>query len=131
MFLTKECDYAIRVVRCLADLVQKSTSIICEQEQIPRPFAYKILKKLERADLVNSHRGASGGYCLAKSPADLTLFDIVNAVDERLHLNECLQPGFDCSHNSEENLCNVHKELGRIQDVLFYTMKEKKLCEIL
>lgn len=124
MFLTRECDYAIRVVRDLSNQEMKPVKTICEREQIPHPFAYKILKKLEHAGIVNSFRGAVGGYQLAKEPKNITLFDIVNAVDENLFLNECLQEGYVCTRYINEESCIVHRELSRIQKLL-----EKSLCE--
>ena len=127
MFLTRECDYAIRVVRDLADLETKSVGGICEREHIPLRFAYKILKKLEHAGIVCSYRGVHGGYRLAKKPEEVTLFEIANAVDENLLLNECLRPGDKCPNNSDGKLCGVHEELGRIQAVLVNELKEKTM----
>jgi Rrf2 family protein len=127
MFLTKECDYAIRVVRVLADMEKKSAKTIGVRGHIPHPFAYKILKKLERAGLVHSHRGALGGYQLAKKPDTITLLEIIKIVDENLFLNECLQPEHTCPHNSAENYCSVHKEFERIQGILINALQEKTI----
>jgi len=124
MFFTRECDYAIRVVRDLANQEMKPVKTICEREKIPHPFAYKILKKLEHAGIVNSYRGAVGGYQLAKPPESITLFDIVNAVDDSLLINECLQKGYVCSRDLNGNSCGVHRELMKIQALL-----EKALIE--
>ena len=131
MFLTKECDYAIRVVRGLSSLEIESVKMVCEREQIPHPFAYKILKKLEHAGIVNSYRGAVGGYQLAKTLDNITLFDIVNAVDEHLFLNECLQQGYICTRNLNGNFCGVHRELTRIQALLMKALGEKTMADLL
>ena len=131
MFLTKECDYAIRVVRELADSEIKSVGAICEREKIPHPFAYKILKKLERAGIVDSRRGAAGGYRLTRATGNITLFDIINAVDERLVLNDCLQKGYVCIRNPGGNSCGVHCELIRVQNILMETLKEKTMDELI
>ncbi|MCL1876080.1 MAG: Rrf2 family transcriptional regulator [Synergistaceae bacterium] len=131
MFLTRECDYAIRVVRDLANQEMKPVKTICEREQIPHPFAYKILKKLEHAGIVNSFRGAVGGYQLAKEPKNITLFDIVSAVDDKLLLNECLQDGYVCARYVNGKFCSVHRELTRIQKVLEKSLSEKTLEDIM
>jgi len=131
MLLTKECDYAIRVVRSLADLEKKSVKTICEHEQIPQFFAYKILKKLEHAGIVHSHRGTYGGYQLAKKLDDITLYKIVSVIEENWFLNECLQPGYTCPQNTNGNNCGVHQELERIQGLLVNALKEKSLDMIL
>jgi len=127
MFLTKECDYAVRIIRALADLETKSVGSICEREQIPLRFSYKIIKKLEHAGIVRSHRGVYGGYQLIKTPDSLTLFDIVSVVDENLFLNECLRPDSDCPRNSDGNYCGVHAELERIQAILINSLREKTM----
>ena len=130
MFLTKECDYAIRVVRSLANMEMKSVKSICIVEHIPHPFAYKILKKLERAGIVKSTRGSAGGYTLVKNPEDLRLLDIVSAIDDHLLLNECLQEGYVCENNCHGSLCNVHVELCRLQELLVGALTEKTMSEL-
>jgi Rrf2 family protein len=127
MFLTRECDYAIRVAKNLANLEMKPVKTICEREQIPHPFAYKILKKLEHAGIVISFRGATGGYQLAKEPNRISIFDVVNAVDENLFLNECLQQGYVCVRYSNGNSCSFHRELVRIQELLENELRVKTI----
>jgi len=131
MFLTKECDYAVRVVRSLAGLQIKPVKSICDSEHIPRPFAYKILKKLEHAGLVSSHRGSFGGYRLLMPPESISLLEIVTAVDDRLFLNECLQEGYECSRNTSENFCGVHIELNRVQELLVGALSEKSMVDLI
>ena len=130
MFLTKECDYAIRVVRSLADREIKSVKMICADEHIPHPFAYKILKKLEWAGIVKSFRGSAGGYQMVKNPDDITLLDIVSAVDDHLLLNECLQEGYVCENNAHGRLCSVHIELNRLQALLVGALTEKTMRDL-
>ena len=131
MFLTKECDYAIRIVRELADMEMKPVKMICERELIPRPFAYKILKRLADAGIVSAHRGASGGYRLVQGPDSLTLYQIVSAVDSRLFLYECLQPGYSCPHNSNGKFCGVHRELLCVQKLLVDALSDKNINNII
>ena len=52
MFITRESDYAVRVIRALAGEKRLSVNEICEKEEITAPFAYKILKKLQKAKIV-------------------------------------------------------------------------------
>ena len=130
MFLTKECDYAIRVIRALADLDKKPVKTICDLEYIPRPFAYKILKKLEYAGIVLSSRGVTGGYRLMKTPGTLTIYDIVSAVADELLVNECLLDDYNCQRNSNGSLCGVHNEMSRIQEIIILALKEKNVAEV-
>ena len=130
MFLTKECDYAVRVVRCLSSGERKPVKSVCEKEHIPLPFAYKILKKLENAKIVQSYRGSTGGYQLNKDPSTITLLQIVTAVDDSLLLNECLQGDYACENDLEGSPCMVHRELIRVQDILLLALKEKTMEEM-
>ena len=131
MFLTKECDYGIRVVRDLANGKITPVKNICENEHIPQPFAYKILKKLEKAGIVKSHRGHAGGYQLIGDLDKLTLFDIVTSVDDQLLLNKCLMPGYECPNNGKEECCKVHDELKRAQRILIDALRENTVNEVL
>ena len=130
MFLTKECDYAIRVVRNLSDMEMKSVKLICVDEHIPHPFAYKILKKLERAGIVRAYRGSAGGYQLVKDPKSISLFDIVSAIDDYLLLNECLLDDFVCENNTHDKLCAVHVELTQLQEMIVIALRDRKMAEL-
>ena len=60
MIITRETDYAIRILRSLADLQLKNIREISDEQLVPRQFAYKISKKLERAGFIEIIRGAQG-----------------------------------------------------------------------
>ena len=132
MLLTKECDYAIRIVRGLSDGSVRSVKSLSELEYVPIPFAYKILKKLVEGKIVVAHRGNAGGYQLVRDLEELTLLEILEKIDQRLLLNECLQDGYQCPKNGERgDACAVHKELCRLQSVLVEGLTEKSINEIL
>jgi len=127
MFLTKECDYGIRIIRALAGEEKKTVETISALEHIPNQYAYKILKKLEHAGFVRSIRGRDGGYQLAKPLSDITLYDIASAMNEKLFLFECLRKDNACSRNSPEQPCAVHVEFRRIQELLTLEMRRKTI----
>jgi Rrf2 family protein len=132
MFITKESDYGLRIIRELAGGGRKTVQDICSKELIPFQYGYKILKKLEKGGLVQGFRGANGGYALAKSPGDITLFDVVTAVDGNLLINACLGQDYKCPLNRPgKKRCGMHLEFIRIQGVLEASLKGKNLAEIL
>jgi Rrf2 family protein len=131
MFITRESDYAIRVLRELADGELKTVRVICERELVPFQYAYKILKKLEKTGLVQGYRGAGGGYRIARSPETITLFDVVTSIDESPAITECLKHGAACPRNQGLRQCKVHAELDRIQAQLLGSLKEKSLTELI
>ena len=65
MMITRESDYAVRMICALKDGEQLTIEQICRKEQVPRQFAYKILKKLEKAGLVDVYKrqGYYTGNC--------------------------------------------------------------------
>ena len=131
LLLTRECDYGVRTIRALADGEKKSVRDICEMEQIPFQYAYKILKKLEHAGFLKSTRGRDGGYQLAKSPDTFTLLDIVVAIDDRVFINECLDENKPCQRHTENSPCAVHLELERIQALLVKELHSKTIHEVM
>lgn len=123
MLITRESDYGIRIVRALKDGEMLTIQQVCDKEQIPKQFAYKILKKLEQSGLVRIKRGAGGGCYLGKPASEMTLYDIVHATDEDVFLTHCLQTGFQCDYMKHVGSCSIHRELSRIQDVLETELK--------
>ncbi|MDR2355093.1 MAG: Rrf2 family transcriptional regulator [Clostridiales Family XIII bacterium] len=131
MFISKECDYAARIVRALADGGKKTAEDIGRSENISHQFAYKILKKLETGGLVRAFRGKAGGYALTKSADEFSLYDIFSAVEGRMFLTVCLREDFACPMNTGGSPCGVHRELIRLQEMLSAGLKEKTILEVL
>jgi Rrf2 family protein len=81
---TAKADYAVRAAVELAALSGKGpvkADQIAEAQSIPLNFLENILAELRRAGIVDSRRGAAGGYLLAKPPEDVTLADVIRAVE--------------------------------------------------
>ena len=129
MLITRRSDYAMRICRVLRDGKVHNVREICQKEDIPRAFAYKILRELEMADLVNSERGNQGGYYLNKSLDKLTLYDIVSITEGDLAILHCMKE--DCVRTPESMPCKVHQEIERIQTILIDEMKRKTIEEIM
>ncbi len=131
MLITRETDYAIRTVRALSCGEKLTVKQICSQEHIPVQFAYKILKKLGKKQIIEILRGPSGGYFLTADIQKLTLFDILLAIEEDFFLNNCLRgKENDCEKHSNSTPCYIHKEFYRIQQVLIDEFKRRSLAEI-
>lgn len=131
MLITRECDYGVRIVRALASGDKICVHQICEQEDLTPAFVYKILKKLEKKEIVKSFRGSNGGYALKKSIRELTLLDIYFAVEPEFYMIECMNPKKPCIHNQADSGCAVHKELERIQMLLLTELKAHSIAEIM
>lgn len=132
MFITRECDYAVRVIRALAGEQRLSVTEICDKEAITAPFAYKILKKLQKSKIVKGYRGVHGGYSLDKGLDELTLFEVYKAIDPDMFIIECMDPGNRCIRDGQDGLpCKVHQELGSIQMELWEMLRRKTLAQIM
>lgn len=93
--LSRMSDYAVVVLEALSRQGDGSMSAsqIAAGAGLPEPTVAKVLKLMAAGGVVVSQRGASGGYALARDPADVTVFDIVTSIEGRLGLTACVEGG--------------------------------------
>lgn len=115
MIITRETDYAIRVLRSLQDKKLHNADNIVKEEYIPKQFAYKIIKKLERGHLVKIVHGAHGGCILACDLSDVSLLDLMTVMGANKKVTSCMDPSFACPWISSHGSCSVHSALANIQ----------------
>jgi Rrf2 family protein len=92
MQITRQADYALRAIHYLAQLEpnqRAATSQIAKEKQIPPSFLAKIISQLSIAGLLYTSRGARGGVSLARAPKEITVLEVVEAIDGPISLNEC------------------------------------------
>lgn len=130
MLLTKEVDYAMRVIRELGKGEKKSAKDICASEMMPEAFTYKILKKLEKGELVKSIRGAQGGYLLTRTLSEICLADIVDVIDPNVGVSQCSNHEYCCERSINMGGCCTNSELLRIQEVMIQEMRRYSLEEV-
>ena len=97
MRLSRKSDYALRAIKHCASLPKGSYGsirVIAEAESIPREFLAKILKELTNEGILTSYRGVSGGYALARDAKNISLLDVIEAVNGPLHVSLCTEPGW-------------------------------------
>jgi len=107
MLVTRETDYAVRCVLYLArdkDQVANVTEI-AHAMHIPKTFLAKILQRLIRNGVVGSLRGMHGGFTLAKKPTDISLLDIMEAIQGPAGINKCAVDSKKCRLSAS---CTVH-----------------------
>ena len=99
MQITKQADYALRAIVYLARLEKDdkaSTSKIANAQNIPPSFLAKIISQLSIAGLIHTSRGARGGVALARNPAEISVLDVIQAIDGPVILNECTENPDSC-----------------------------------
>lgn len=93
MQITRQADYAVRAVHYLSQLgteQRAATSQIAQEQRIPPSFLAKIVSQLSVVGLLQTSRGARGGVSLARPPQDITLLEVIEAIDGPILLNECV-----------------------------------------
>jgi len=131
LLITRQCDYAIRIVRALANKEKLTVVEICNKENIPQPFAYKILKKLENGLIVRGYRGVNGGYQIAASLDTVTIYDIYTIIEGEMYINECMRGEYNCPNRIDGKECEIHKQLRSVQEQFIQIMKCKSLKKII
>ena len=112
MLITREMDYAVRVVRALKDGTKVSATEVAKKEHLPQAITYKVLNSLLKSKLIGSMRGVNGGYYLKCDLSQTTLYDICVALGEDMSITECIREGYDCINNRCGE-CILNKEFNR------------------
>ncbi len=120
--LSRKADYALLILSHLDRHPQgASAHKVADQFGLGQPFVANILKLLAHKGFVVSHRGVKGGYLLARPAEQIRLLDLLDAVDDPIHLAECnkTSPTDPCSL---VGVCPLHSAMAevhsRIRDVL-------------
>ena len=129
ILIIKEVEYAITILDGLYHNGSMSAKDISEMKNIPSPFIYRILKRLEEGGILSIKRGPKGGYSLCRNCDELTLCDIIDVFDNTFLVIECMKKEYECSRNHKSDCC-MHGEFGRIQNVLRTEFKKKSLTSL-
>ena len=111
--ISKLTDYGTVVLAHLAKNPESLSSAadVAAATGIALPTVSKLLKTLTRAELVNSTRGAHGGYSLARSPGDISAADVIDALEGPVSITECSSADSHCDY---ESFCNIGGAWQRI-----------------
>jgi Rrf2 family protein len=127
--ITRKTDYAIRCVLYLTHNKGKVSAVdkIAKEMCVPKTFLAKILQDLVKAKIIKSRRGIKGGFELAKSPQDISLYDVVTAIEGRVVVNKCAVQKSLCNLSS---ICSVHPIWAEIRKHLESVLKEKNFASL-
>ena len=116
--LNKSTDYAIRILLHLAMQEKaRSTGEISKAIKIPERETSYLLKELTGNQILKSTRGKFGGYSLARSLENITMYDVISWTTKDMHINACLKDVRECSRNHTE-ACKVRKCFCELQDLV-------------
>ena len=131
MQFTKAEEYGILGVLYLAernDATVTPLSEISEAREIPEKFLAKIFQSLSRAGIVRSHRGVRGGFTLAKNPAEVTIKEILEAIQGPYHLIKCIKDKEICE---KSDFCALRELLRAAEERLVSVFEEHTLADLL
>jgi Rrf2 family protein len=134
MEITRQADYAIRAILFLSENEKNGrapTNAIAQAKHIPPSFLAKIISQLAVAGLVNTSRGARGGVTLARPSGEITLLEVIEAIDGPISINECALDLSICQFGKECLVgpvwCQLQEELvTRLKEVSFDKLVEKQ-----
>jgi Rrf2 family protein len=118
MQLTRAADYAIRVMVHLAGLpvgARASRGELATAAECPEQFLAKVLQSLTHAGLVTSHRGNTGGFELPHPQREVSLLQVIEALEGPVRLNLCLEGGEGCTR---QDWCPAHPVWVQAQQAL-------------
>ncbi len=123
--LSKSCKYAIRAAVFIAsragENVKLSVREIAEEIEAPQAFTAKILQNLNKYKIVTSLKGPYGGFYCEKYQLDLTIIEIVNAIDGVAVFKECVMGLHSCS---DEHPCPMHYQYAESRNKLLATFEQ-------
>jgi Rrf2 family protein len=114
--ISRRVEYALRAALHLAAQepgVSLSFREIGEQQGIPKDFLAKILRTLVDAGIIESSRGSSGGFWLAREPGSVTFLEVIEAVEGRVALNQCSEHGEGCAKSPACEMRDVWQSAER------------------
>jgi Rrf2 family transcriptional regulator, iron-sulfur cluster assembly transcription factor len=129
--IKSDTDYAMRMLVYLAlkgGEAPVPAGVLVETQKIPVDFAYKILQKLCRANILKSFKGANGGFSLAKDPEHISLLEVISAIQGRIVIRPCLLDDNNCSSGKA---CPVSLKLQKLQETLDTEMLDITLAKII
>lgn len=130
MVITREADYAVRLMVGLSQRKQGtivSARALADEAGVPYELARTILGNLADAGILESRRGRSGGFMLARKPADIRLSDVLAVAGENLQLNICVADPANCGRSG---VCPVHPIWTEASEVLRNFLGDQTFADI-
>jgi FeS assembly SUF system regulator len=128
--ITKQTDYGIVLVSHMAAEPERQFTApdLAAEAQLPLPMVSKILKLLAREGVLTSHRGASGGYALARGPREIAVSEVITALDGPIAMTECIDdsPG-ECI---QERVCPLRSNWQVINRAVRQALDDIKIADM-
>jgi Rrf2 family protein len=130
IIFSRQCEYALQALLYLASKPAGAVTSITElasKVDVPSPFLAKILQHLTHQKLLVSSKGRAGGFKLAKSAHEITLFQIVEAIDGSAFMEDCVLGFPSCS---DRNACALHQKWSELREGICEMLKSRNIAEM-
>lgn len=117
MQIPRRVDYGLRAVIYLSGQDPNkccSMGEIAREQGLPRRFLEKIIQDLIRAGLIKSKRGSCGGYALARSPDEISFYEVIEALEGPVAVNACMDPQTGCKQVPSCRMLGVWNEIQQM-----------------
>jgi len=130
MLITRKTDYAVRCILYLAQTDEQMANVteVSRRMHIPKTFLANIFQSLAKAGLVESSRGMHGGFQLAKKPADISLLDIMAAIQGPSCINVCAVDSRKCKRSG---VCSVHPVWSDLRKEVDRRLQEQTIARLI
>src|SRR5437773_310184 len=128
--LSKKADYALMAMKHLAvrgDRASSSAREIAEMYDIPIELMAKVLQRLVRRGLLESHQGTRGGYQLARPATQISAADVIQAIDGPVTVTACSTDDQTCEQFAR---CNVRDPLQKVRQRILAALGECSIAEL-
>jgi len=128
--LTKKTDYALIALCCLAQEASGqpvNTKLIAERYHIPSELLAKILQQLAREGVVTSTSGPTGGYQLARGAREISVSDVIRAVDGQPAIVQCFKGGTPCDQFAT---CTIRNPMEMVQERMARVLDEMTIRDL-
>jgi Rrf2 family protein len=125
---SQTAEYALRAVVYLASQAgaAQTTQQIAEATRVPAGYLSKVMQGLTRAGLVHSQRGLHGGFTLTRPAEELTVLDVIEAVDPIRRIRSC-----PLGIKGHVNLCPLHRRLDQAMALVEDALRQSTIAELL
>ena len=128
--IRRNTDYALRAMVFLAthrDQGPASAKTIATEMDFSHQLACKLMQQLAKAGLVRSLMGKNGGFELARDPADITLLEMIEAIQGQVRMSACVLGIQSCKHFGQ---CPIRRKLRGLQDTVTDHLRQTTLQEL-
>jgi Rrf2 family iron-sulfur cluster assembly transcriptional regulator len=130
LHITRKGDYAIRGMVHLAGKPIGKVCILAEiaaDVNVPKALLAKIFQQFAKLGMVDSSRGAGGGFTLGRPAEDISLLEIIEAVEGPIRLNRCLLAKGACGRDT---VCTVHPVWIKVQEKMLILLRNVTLKQL-